>query len=36
MLGHQDGGALVLKTYGHVIPTVLDRKVAQLRIASVA
>lgn len=36
MLGHQDGGALVLKTYGHVIPTVLDQKVAQLRIAGVA
>jgi len=36
MLGHQDRGALVLKTYGHVIPSVLDRKVAQLRIASVA
>lgn len=35
MLGHQDGGALVLKTYGHVIPTVLDRKVAELRIAAV-
>jgi integrase len=35
MLGHQDGGALVLKTYGHVIPTVLDRKVATLRIAAV-
>jgi site-specific recombinase XerD len=35
MLGHQDRGALVLKTYGHVIPTVLDDKVAKLRIAGV-
>jgi integrase len=32
MLGHQDNGALVLKTYGHVIPSVLEKKVAGLRI----
>jgi hypothetical protein len=32
MLGHKDGGALVLRTYGHVIRSVLDEKVAGLRI----
>jgi integrase len=32
MLGHKDGGALALQVYGHVIPSQLKTKVAQLRI----
>jgi site-specific recombinase XerD len=33
MLGHKDGGALALQVYGHVIPTQLKMKVANLRMA---
>ncbi len=36
MLGHRDGGALLLKTYAHVIKDVLDYKVSRLRIAGSA
>ncbi len=34
MLGHKDGGALALKVYGHVIPTQLKSKVANLRMVA--
>ncbi len=36
MLGHRDGGALVLRAYGHVVRPVLDAKVSKLRIAGSA
>jgi integrase len=34
MLGHRDGGALVLRTYAHVVRDVLHQKVSQLRIGA--
>jgi integrase len=34
MLGHRDGGALALQVYGHVIPSQLKTKVAQLRMVA--
>jgi integrase len=33
MLGHKDGGALALQVYGHVIPSQLKMKVANLKMA---